>query len=348
MKGWVRVGGPYQMRQTSSPIDLPRGGRGGGGSSSSPSASLQHSWSNNSPNLGSYSSASPISKSEAKSAAKCFAKIKYSFLYDTSEILVGFVRDETRDKRRSGAEAWSKRVHSVVVDISFDDFCEEFSNKEDKAPFHRVRYFKNGEEVLWEASSSRRHFLQGGISPSGSSYSCSPPFASSQLTRQIKGLSVSAGHNSNGLSGDNTTTTTTTSSSSTYKANGKDDDHVNAKSVRLYEAEDLIPEESWMLILQELGCKELCLACAVSKHLNKIILGSTSLWSKLYQRTFGLEPERNWSVKVMKQVLCKSERRAAKWLSNPEPAKRFVGFHNTSVLDMDDSHVIRYGQCRTR
>ena len=335
------------MRQTSSPIDLPRGrggsARGGSSASSSPASSSQYnnSW-GNSGSPGSYSSASPLSKSEAKSAAKCFAKIKYSDLYNTSEVLVGFVRDETRDKRRSGADAWSKRVHSVVVDIPFDDFSKEFSNKEDKAPFHRVRYIKHGEEVLWEANwlSSRRHLLQGGVSPGGSSYSCSPP---SQLTRQIKGLSVSAGHhNSSSLAAHYHNYNSNNSNSNNHHGEEETDGrNGTAFNGKLYYAEDLLPEESWLLILQSLGCKELCLASAVSKHLNRVVAESSSLWSKLYQRTFGLEPERNWSVKVMKQVLCKSERRAAKWLNNTEPAKRFVGFHNTSVLDMDDSHVIR-------
>ena len=214
-------------------------------------------------------------------------------------------------------DAWSKRVLTSVVDIPFADFAKDENRK-----FHRVKYFRMGGEILWEAQSKRHGGGGGGGGGGGSSspgefvsYSCSPP-TSTSLTRHLGKLSVGREGQREGQE---------------QKMGDQSQGHRNT--------EDLLPEEAWLLILQELRVKDLCIVCAVSKHLNSIVKGNIYLWKKLYFKTFGIEPESEWSSKVIKHVLCKSERYASKWL-DVEPREKFVGFPNTSVLDMNDSHVI--------
>ncbi len=74
----------------------------------------------------------------AASPKAFFAKLKYSpFLYDgTDDVEVGCLKDETSEKRRSGVGAWSKRVHSKIVDIPFHEFAED---GEKNKKFRRVK-----------------------------------------------------------------------------------------------------------------------------------------------------------------------------------------------------------------
>lgn len=66
-----------------------------------------------------------------------------------------------------------------------------------------------------------------------------------------------------------------------------------------------MPDQAWLLILQELEAKELCVACSVSKHLSGLVHSAPFLWTRLYERTFGAQPEEEWSARVVKHVLCK-------------------------------------------
>ena len=317
------------VREASAPIDFSPASTSSSSHylGASPTGSASYGSYGSSPKLGSASTAS-----EAK---KAFAKIKYSNLYDLDDIEVGIVRDLRDEKRRSGVDAWSERLHSIVVDLSFEEFAKELETRKRDGleegnlqsknhHFHRVKYFKRkgggedegagaGGEMLWEAQSPRRRGDRGSHGGHGAfSLSCSPPAA---LVRGLSGLSLPGG------------------SPATPPAAASS---VEAKFIH---TEDVLPDEAWLLILQELGTRDLCAVCAVSKHLSALVHSCPYLWTKLYEKTFGVPPENEWSAKVVKHVLCKSERSALKWLG-AEPDERSVGFQNTSVLAMGDSHVI--------
>ncbi|QDZ22572.1 hypothetical protein A3770_08p50900 [Chloropicon primus] len=258
---------------------------------SSPSASRAARFSpalGTSPTSSSYGSSPKLGSASTASAAKSwYAKMKYSDLYDTSDIEVGFLKDEVGEKRRSGMGAWSERVQSVIVDLPFEEFAREVDS-----------YKKTSAgDVGGEGGRPQKHNHFHRVNPR--SYSCSP------LNSLMGGLSV----------------------------------RLAADESRYACTEDVLPDEAWLLILEEIGVKELCVVCSVSKHLNGLVHSSPYLWMKLYKNTFGIEPETEWSAKVVKHVLCKSERSASKWL-DAKPSKKYVGFKSTAVLTMDDSHAI--------
>ena len=95
---------------------------------------------------------------------------------------------------------------------------------------------------------------------------------------------------------------------------------------------------------QELRVRDLCVVCAVSKHLRDLVKGNFQLWHQLYKKIFGMPAEREWSSKVVKHVLCKSERLACKWLDAAEghepPSGKPVGFPDTQAMDLNESHCI--------
>ncbi len=75
------------------------------------------------------------------------------------------------------------------------------------------------------------------------------------------------------------------------------------------------------------------------------ILHSFPLSLRRYKKTFGMPAEEEWSSKVVKHVLCKSERLACKWLDAAEgspyrPRGKAVGFPDTQALDVNESHCI--------
>ena len=234
-------------------------------------------------------------------AKSFFAKVKYSDL-PTSEYEVGLLMDKSSSKS-------SRHSGRYVVDVPFD----EFAARDDKA-FHRVRYFKREGVIVWESPSKR----YGGSSPGGGSFAGlgSSPTSHGHLMRLHLGNSREGSPDPSGASYDRD------SSTSPWRG-----------------TEDVLPDEAWCLILAHVGAKELCVMSAVSKHLNRTISSNAGLWRHLYRDVFGALPEDNWSVKVIKHVLCKSERSASKWL-DAEPSLMDVGFPNTAVLDVDDSHVI--------
>jgi len=281
---------PNNWREHSSPINI-----------SAPTQSPQSCSPQQSDSLtaaGSWGASPPCSahkhgshgQKEFAQVKKFYAKIRYSdeFYENKDNITVGFVLDKTSDKRRSGVDAWSQRVHSVVVDIDL----EEFAMKKDKK-FHRVKYFKQDGVVIW---ASNGHYANSPNSPSPLRTSGFPPsLASSPDEKPARALCLS---------------------------------------------EDLLPDEVWMSVFRHLRAKELCTLASVSKHLNAMVLGSASLWTRLHDKLFGTSPESNWGAKVVKHVVCKSERKAARWLDGEAPRTSRVGFANTSAICMDDTHVV--------
>ncbi len=57
---------------------------------------------------------------------------------------------ETRQQaeRKSGAEAWSLRQHSHLVELPFAAFLERFGDGED-VPLHRIAFFKQAGLSVW-------------------------------------------------------------------------------------------------------------------------------------------------------------------------------------------------------
>jgi len=279
-----------------------------------------------------------------------FAKLKYSpFLYDgTDDVEVGYLKDETSETRRSGVGAWSKRVHSKIVDIPFQEFADD---GEKNKKFHRVKYFKKGNLFIWESQSFKKHGSYG--SSPASNYSCSPPgsFGGSSSFSQHFQTHLSLGGAAADEHGSYHSPTTggrgsplgSTSWLGMHAAAGARSGGESSPP-RLRAAEDLLPTEAWLLILQELRVRDLCVVCAVSKHLRDLVKGNFQLWHQLYKKTFGMPAEREWSSKVVKHVLCKSERLACKWLDAAEGHKprgfKPVGFPDTQAMDLNESHCI--------
>lgn len=58
---------------------------------------------------------------------------------------------KTREQaeRKSGAEAWSLRVQSTVVEYSFPDFVSKYDKEGEEVPFHRIAWFKQSGVIVW-------------------------------------------------------------------------------------------------------------------------------------------------------------------------------------------------------
>jgi len=58
---------------------------------------------------------------------------------------------ETREQaeRKSGAEAWSLRLHSSLVELSFDECVAKYEKEGEEVPFHRIMWFKQNGLIVW-------------------------------------------------------------------------------------------------------------------------------------------------------------------------------------------------------
>jgi uncharacterized protein (UPF0248 family) len=66
---------------------------------------------------------------------------------------VGLVETVQQQERKSGAEAWSLRVHDRVVELPFVEVLAKYP--QDEVPFHRIIFFKQQGATLWCAASWR-------------------------------------------------------------------------------------------------------------------------------------------------------------------------------------------------
>lgn len=60
---------------------------------------------------------------------------------------VGLLETREQAERKSGAEAWSLRLHSSLIELSFNDFVARFDVED--IPFHRIAFFKQNGVVVW-------------------------------------------------------------------------------------------------------------------------------------------------------------------------------------------------------
>ncbi|GBF92172.1 hypothetical protein Rsub_05254 [Raphidocelis subcapitata] len=65
---------------------------------------------------------------------------------------IGFVETEEAPERKSGAEAWSLRVHDRVVELPYAEFAARFGGA---VPFHRIAFFRQRGAVVWESPELR-------------------------------------------------------------------------------------------------------------------------------------------------------------------------------------------------
>ncbi|KAI8463881.1 MAG: hypothetical protein J3K34DRAFT_133697 [Monoraphidium minutum] len=71
---------------------------------------------------------------------------------------VGFVETEQAAERKSGAGAWSMRLHDRVVELPYDEFCGRFS---EEVPYHRIAFFRHDGAVVWESDELRSKLHPG-------------------------------------------------------------------------------------------------------------------------------------------------------------------------------------------
>lgn len=62
---------------------------------------------------------------------------------------VGLLETREQAERKSGAEAWSLRVHSSVVEHAFTDFVAKYDREGEEVPFHRIAWFKQNGMLVW-------------------------------------------------------------------------------------------------------------------------------------------------------------------------------------------------------
>lgn len=63
---------------------------------------------------------------------------------------VGFLETRQQAERRSGAEAWSLRVHERLTELPFAEVAGRFASGDDEEPpFHRIVYFKHKGLTVW-------------------------------------------------------------------------------------------------------------------------------------------------------------------------------------------------------
>ena len=60
---------------------------------------------------------------------------------------VGYIESSQQPERKSGAEAWSLRVHDTLTDMPYAEFVHRFHNRD--VPFHRIAFFKLAGQTIW-------------------------------------------------------------------------------------------------------------------------------------------------------------------------------------------------------
>ncbi|KAF6256972.1 Mad3/BUB1 homology region 1-domain-containing protein [Scenedesmus sp. NREL 46B-D3] len=102
------------------------------------------------PSTGGVLGSSPKQSSTPASAARKFYKrLQYDVLLDQCQFSVGLLETREQAERKSGAEAWSMRLHSSLLELPFTEFLARYEGED--VPFHRIVWFKQSGAVVWEA-----------------------------------------------------------------------------------------------------------------------------------------------------------------------------------------------------
>jgi uncharacterized protein (UPF0248 family) len=67
----------------------------------------------------------------------------------SQRLQVGVLRTREQAERKSGAEAWSLRVQSTVVELGFGEFVVKYDREGEEIPFHRIAWFKQNGMIIW-------------------------------------------------------------------------------------------------------------------------------------------------------------------------------------------------------
>jgi hypothetical protein len=60
---------------------------------------------------------------------------------------VGLLETREQAERKSGAEAWSMRLHSSLLELPFTEFLARYEGED--VPFHRIVWFKQNGAIVW-------------------------------------------------------------------------------------------------------------------------------------------------------------------------------------------------------
>lgn len=145
----------------------------------------------------------------ASAARKFFKRLQYDASLDQCQFSAGLLETREQAERKSGAEAWSMRLHSSLLELPFTDFLARYG---EDVPFHRIVWFKQNGVIVWEAENLKmklagdgsghhhhHHHSSSGIPQQlppvpvlGSSFTgCSPP-AGSFMARLAAGAAAAA------------------------------------------------------------------------------------------------------------------------------------------------------------
>eukprot|EP00775_Hariotina_reticulata_P004959 gene4959-5200_t len=72
-----------------------------------------------------------------------------------SPTVIGLLEIREQAERKSGAEAWSLRLHSSLVELSFQECVAKYDKEGEEVPFHRIMWFKQNGVIVWEADNHR-------------------------------------------------------------------------------------------------------------------------------------------------------------------------------------------------
>lgn len=267
--------------------------------------------------VGSLAGTSPPSRTSSvdkqlphAAAKKWLKRLKYDPTLDSAEFMIGFMEAKEQPERRSGAEAWSMRVHNYLVELSHSSFVERFK---DDVPFHRIAYIKHAGTIVWDAEQSKR---VPSDAPSLGIDGSTPP------RRSPFGSVLSAGPSQSAVPASSATVPTGDASDS-------EDVPVEAAS---------LPEACWMDTLQQVSVRELCMLARVNRWLRQLA-STAELWQHQYEVLFGEKPSDQWNFATLKRLCRRSELRAARWLE-AEVVVSSLGSSNTTCLQMDASKVV--------
>eukprot|EP00879_Flechtneria_rotunda_P013543 GHRR01014141.1.p1 GENE.GHRR01014141.1~~GHRR01014141.1.p1 ORF type:complete len:113 (+),score=16.90 GHRR01014141.1:268-606(+) len=95
------------------------------------------------------SSPPPSKQSPCTAARKFFKRLQYDTGLDRTQFTIGLLETREQPERKSGAEAWSLRIQSSLVELSFPDFVAKFETTGLDIPFHRIAFYKQNGLIVW-------------------------------------------------------------------------------------------------------------------------------------------------------------------------------------------------------
>ncbi|KAF5827248.1 WD40-repeat-containing domain protein [Dunaliella salina] len=296
-----------------------------------------------------------------RSARKFFQRLKFDPTLPSHEYIIGYLEGRELAHRKSGAEAWSMRIHDVLQEMPYPQFLQKF---QEDIPYHRIAHFRVGSIKTWESEYYKKKLAlaaEAAGSASSGRRAPSAPFASPSTHVPPPHPSFSGSPMSSSipaLRGRSPSPPTLVGGSSTEDTEDEGDGVVGGSDVEedspqwqleldgedcqqqqqqqqqdVLGAEDneeeqevVLPEACWMEILCQLSVRDVCMTSRVNRWLRQLT-NTDMVWQAQHRMVLGSEPPR-------------SALRAARWLEADVKTIQNVGFPDTTCLQLDDSKVV--------